>query len=59
MIDSNMKNAHILIIDDQQANIDVLAGLLDVQGYLNVKTTTDPRTIVDLYHEFRPRPDLT
>jgi two-component system sensor histidine kinase/response regulator len=54
MIDSTLKNAHILIVDDQQANIDVLTGLLELQGYLNVKTLTDPRMVVGLFKEFNP-----
>ena len=54
MIDSTFKNANILIVDDQEPNIDVLAGLLDMQGYLNVKTTTDSREVLDLFKTFNP-----
>ncbi|MEI7663246.1 MAG: response regulator [Bacteroidota bacterium] len=54
MIDATLKNANILIVDDQEANIDILAGLLEMQGYSHVKTTTDPRLVVDLYHSFNP-----
>jgi len=43
-----------LIVDDQQANIDVLTDLLELNGYDNVKTTTDPREVVRLYTEFKP-----
>jgi signal transduction histidine kinase len=54
MIDSTFKNANILIVDDQIANIDVLEDLLENQGYLNVKTTTDPRQVISLYLSFKP-----
>lgn len=54
MIDSTLKKANILIVDDQEANIDVLEGLLEMQGYLNIKTTTDPREVVDLFASFQP-----
>ncbi|MFH1161208.1 MAG: response regulator [bacterium] len=54
MIDSTLKNANILIVDDQQANIDVLTGLLEVKGYINVKTTTDPRLVTGMFKEFKP-----
>jgi two-component system sensor histidine kinase/response regulator len=54
MIDPSLKNANILIVDDQEANIDVLEGLLEMQGYINIKTTTDPRNVVTLYNSFQP-----
>ena len=54
MIDSTLKNANILIVDDQPANIDVLSDLLELKGYAKVKTTTDPREVVRLYSEFNP-----
>lgn len=54
MIDSTLKNANILIVDDQEANIDVLEGLLEMQGYLNIRSTVDPREVIRLYTEFNP-----
>ena len=54
MIDSSFKNANILIVDDQVANIDVLEGFLSMQGYLNIKTTTDPREVISLFASFNP-----
>jgi signal transduction histidine kinase len=54
MIDSTFKKANILIVDDQQANIDILEGLLEIQGYENIKSTTDPRQVIDLYKIFEP-----
>lgn len=54
MINSNLKNANILIIDDQQSNIDLLEGFLEMEGYVNFKSTTDPREVVNLYEIFKP-----
>jgi len=54
MLDSTLKNANILIVDDQVANIDVLVGLLEMQGYENLKTTTDPRDVEQLFLDFKP-----
>lgn len=42
MIESDLLNARILIIDDQQSNIDVLADLLEMLGYENITQTTSP-----------------
>ena len=54
MIDASLKNANILIVDDQIANIDVLTGLLRRQKYSNVQFTIDPRQVVSLYESFKP-----
>lgn len=54
MIDPTFKKANILIVDDQEANVEVLESLLTLQGYLNVKTTTDSREVVRLFAEFEP-----
>ncbi len=54
MIEYNLKNAKILIVDDLQSNIDVLRGLLEMEGYTDVKSITDPRQTVDLVRTFNP-----
>lgn len=54
MIDPSFKKSNILIVDDQEANIDVLEGFLEMQGYVNIKSTTDPREVVALYERFQP-----
>lgn len=54
MIDPRLINSNILIADDEQANIDVLTGLLDAKGFLNYKTTIDSRQIFKLFDEFKP-----
>ncbi|MEI7812859.1 MAG: hybrid sensor histidine kinase/response regulator [Ignavibacteria bacterium] len=54
MIDTTIANAKILIVDDQQANIDVLTGLLDIKGFTEYISTTDPRKAIDLFKEHNP-----
>ena len=54
MIDSDLKNAMILIIDDKESNIDILEGLLEETGYTHIQSTTDPRMAVDLFKAFNP-----
>jgi CheY-like chemotaxis protein len=49
-----LKNANILIVDDQQANIDVLIGLLDAKGFINYTATKDSRQVFKLFDEFNP-----
>ncbi len=54
MIDQSLKKANILIVDDQEANIEILRGLLELQGYENVLSTTDPRQATELIASFNP-----
>jgi two-component system, sensor histidine kinase and response regulator len=54
MIDPALKNANILVVDDKQANIDILTGFLELQGYTNLRDTTDPRLVVSLLKSFNP-----
>jgi CheY-like chemotaxis protein len=54
MIDSILKTAKILIVDDKQSNIDILEGLLEESGYENFQSTTDPRLVIDLFNSFNP-----
>ena len=54
MIDLTLKNAKILIVDDQQANLDVLTGLLEAKGFTNYTTTEDPRIAIDIIKKTKP-----
>src|ERR1043166_6936931 len=54
MRETNLKNAKILIVDDQEANVRLLQRILAPAGYLNLKTVRDPRRVLDLYKEFQP-----
>jgi adenylate cyclase len=46
---SETVSARILVVDDVEANVLVLQNLLRQEGYSNVHTTTDSRTVVDLH----------
>jgi PleD family two-component response regulator len=54
MIDSTLKNANILIVDDQQSNIDLLDQFLQMQGFTSILSTTDPLMAVGLFKSFDP-----
>jgi putative two-component system response regulator len=54
MPQTNLKNARILIVDDQEPNIRLLQRFLTPAGYVNLKSITDPRTVLDVYQEFQP-----
>ena len=52
MIDPvDILNAHILIVDDQEANINLLTQLLNVEGYTNVSSTLEPQEVCALHRK--------
>lgn len=51
-----LKQAQIVICDDQEANVVLLERMLDAAGYLNVAATTDSNRVVELCA--RNPPDL-
>ena len=54
MIDLTLKNAKILIVDDQPSNVEVLKELLEIEGYENIKTTNDSREVLEIYKSYHP-----
>jgi serine phosphatase RsbU (regulator of sigma subunit) len=46
-------NARILVVDDKDANILLLQGMLRVAGYTSVESTTDPGAVCELYRRNR------
>ncbi len=54
MLDSHLKNAKILIVDDNQLNIDLLVEYLQMLGFDSIQTTTDPLLTVSLFKSFEP-----
>ncbi|BBP01934.1 response regulator [Sulfuriferula nivalis] len=48
---TDILNANILIVDDQQANIDLLEQMLTEAGYSNFTSTTDPFAVCALHSE--------
>ncbi len=49
----DLKNATILIVDDQEANIELLEGFL-ADDYSNINSTTDPRRALPLFNALAP-----
>ena len=54
MPDTNLKNATVLIVDDELANVRMLEMLLQDWGCTNAHSTTDSREAVGIFTEFRP-----
>jgi putative two-component system response regulator len=56
MMSAAFRNARILVVDDEDANIEILRRILSRAGFTRIETTTDPREVADCY--VRQRPDL-
>lgn len=52
--ETNLKTSRILIVDDQSANIDMLEGFLEMEGYVNVSSLTDSRMVMEFVDKSRP-----
>jgi adenylate cyclase len=50
---TDILNASILIVDDQEANVSLLEQMLAGAGYTSVATTRNPRAVAELYREHR------
>lgn len=50
----DVKSAGILIVDDQEANVAMLAEVLTRHGYADLRSTTDAREVVALFGERQP-----
>lgn len=47
--DKKIKAAKILVVDDQPANVTLIEKMLEIDGYMNVISTTDPTQAESLY----------
>lgn len=54
MLPGDLNSARILLVDDQQANLDLLEIFLADAGYRNLRSTRDPRQVAALVREFTP-----
>ncbi len=50
---ADILNAKILVVDDKEANVRLLEGMLRVAGYTAVHSTTDPREVCELHRKNR------
>jgi putative two-component system response regulator len=48
------RNGRILMIDDQEANLQLLDRLLRREGYSTLRSLSDPRAAADVFQEFKP-----
>ncbi|MEX2260356.1 MAG: SpoIIE family protein phosphatase [Bryobacteraceae bacterium] len=46
-------NARILIVDDKEANVLLLEGMLRIAGYASIESTTDPNEVCELHRKNR------
>src|SRR5271165_479633 len=46
---ADILSAGILVVDDQQANVSLLEGMLRIAGYTSVESTTDPMKVCELH----------
>jgi signal transduction histidine kinase len=54
MTDERHTDAYILVVDDEEANVDLLEQMLARAGYTNVLGITDPRRVLPLLRERQP-----
>jgi serine phosphatase RsbU (regulator of sigma subunit) len=50
---ADILNAGILVVDDKEANVHLLEGMLRIAGYTSVQSTTDPNQVCDLHRKNR------
>jgi serine phosphatase RsbU (regulator of sigma subunit) len=50
---ADILNAGILVVDDQEANIRLLEGMLRIAGYTSVESTTNPNAVCELHRQNR------
>lgn len=53
-LEAHYQDARILIVDDAADNVSLLKRILELAGYWNIHSTTDPRQAAALYHQIRP-----
>src|SRR6202034_303642 len=46
---ADILNARILVVDDKEANVKLIEGMLRVAGYTCVQSTTDPHEVYELH----------
>ncbi|MGD0500507.1 MAG: SpoIIE family protein phosphatase [Bryobacteraceae bacterium] len=50
---ADILNARILVVDDREANVLLLEGMLRVAGYTSIESTTDPNEVCELHRKNR------
>src|ERR1700734_474927 len=50
---ADILNARILVVDDKEANVKLIEGMLRIAGYTSVQSTTDPGNVCELHRTNR------
>ena len=50
---ADILNAPILVVDDKEANVRLIEGMLRIAGYTSVHSTTDPKQVCELHRQNR------
>lgn len=50
-INAEIKKCHIVVVDDEEANLKLIDRVLDIGGYSNVSLISDPTTVIDFYNK--------
>src|ERR1051326_8422707 len=50
---ADILNARILVVDDKEANVRLIEGMLRVAGYTSIESTTDPNEVCELHRKSR------
>src|ERR1700681_3488390 len=50
---ADILNGRILVVDDKEANVRLIEGMLRVAGYASVESTTDSTEVCELYRQNR------
>jgi serine phosphatase RsbU (regulator of sigma subunit) len=50
---ADILSARILVVDDHEANVRLIEGMLRIAGYTCVQSTTDPNEVCELYRQNR------
>lgn len=53
-VPEKLRNAQILVVDDEPANLKVIQRLLDRAGYTDVRSVSDPREVAPLFRDRKP-----
>ena len=48
---ADILDAKILVVDDKEANVQLIEGMLRIAGYTSVESTTDASAVCDLYRQ--------
>lgn len=53
-LEQELLGARLLIVDDEEANVQLLRRILDGAGYTSIRSTNDPRAVEGLLSEYDP-----